>query len=138
MEQMSMKMPAAVARNFCGTATKPLQDPLRLILTYFQVDVRVQSFQRVRHAVGLDASQLGHKNTAALDFSWVALIVLTKKNSNTQTHRGDEHQISMTDWRRNSYRKKTLSRDSVISARGAPDLLALLYLDQRGGTEIDR
>lgn len=36
-----------------------------IILTYFQVDVRVQFFQLVRHAVSLDAGQLGQKSTAS-------------------------------------------------------------------------
>lgn len=32
-----------------------------IILTYFQMDVGVQLFQLVRHAVSLDAGQLGQK-----------------------------------------------------------------------------
>ena len=50
----------------------------RTVLTYFQVEVRVQLFQLVRHTISLDASQLGQKNTAALDFSLIVLIILEK------------------------------------------------------------
>lgn len=43
------------------------------ILTYFQVDIWIQFFQLGRHAVSLDASQLGQRNTAV--FNLIELIL---------------------------------------------------------------
>lgn len=42
-------------------------DKAGTILTYFQVDIWVQFFQLGRHAVSLDASQLGQRNTVVFN-----------------------------------------------------------------------
>lgn len=60
-----------------------------MILTYFQVDVRVQFFQRFSHAVSLDASQLRQRNTE--------LLATDAWQTSEPIHPVSHHQISMKE-----------------------------------------
>lgn len=102
-----------------------------MFLTYFQVDVRVQFFQLVRHTVSLDASQLGQKEHSSASLK---LDCTNRKCQSTppqsqcpsnQYGRLEEEQLSYKD-----IVEPELYYLRMKSARH----LALLYLHQHGGT----